>query len=151
MKFANPEKKIVCDCFFETGICFDSQILGRTEMLALFRNRSHVNKNTASEKLKPEETRRYIEKAFEIGEIRETGTDIDKMMPAVSRFGGGGNARADKKAAVLEKLKALFEKYMGIGTAFKVNALVPDVYELESEKLLQVAETSHEYKTEQNV
>ena len=69
-------------------------------------------------------------------------------MPVVSRFGGGGNAPADKKAAVLEKLKAFFEKYMGIGTAFKVNALVSDVYELESEKLLQVAETNSEYKNE---
>lgn len=120
-------------------------------MLALFRNRSYVNKNTAYEKLKPEETRRYIEKAFETGEIRETGTDIDKIMPAVSRFGGGGNARADKKAAVLEKLKAFFEKHLGIGTAFKANTLVADVYEVEAEKLMQVAETSHEYKTEQNV
>ncbi len=101
-----------------------------------------------AEELKPEETRRYIEKAFETGEIRETGTDIDKIMPAVSRFGGGGNARADKKAAVIEKLKAFFEKYLGIGTAFKANVGASDTYKIEVNELLQAAETNCEYKTE---
>jgi len=41
------------------------------------------------------------------------GTDIDKFMPPVSRFGGGN--RAKKKQGVIEKLKAFFEKYFGVG------------------------------------
>ena len=73
----------------------------------------------ASEKLKMDETRIFIEKAFADGEIRVTGVDIDQIMPPISRFGGGGNARANKKAIVLEKLKTFFEKYCGIGTSFK--------------------------------
>ena len=36
-------------------------------------------------------------------------------MPLVSRFGGGG--RAKKKQGVIEKLKAFFEKYFGLGIA----------------------------------
>ena len=36
-------------------------------------------------------------------------------MPPVSRFGGGG--RAQKKQGVIEKLKAFFEKYFGLGIA----------------------------------
>ncbi len=65
------------------------------------------------EKLKPEETRKFLDNAFRDGEIKTTGTDIDKIMPPVSRFGGGG--RAEKKQGVIEKLKAFFEKYFGIG------------------------------------
>ncbi len=65
------------------------------------------------EKLKPEDTRRFLEGAFRDGEIKTFGTDIDKLLPPVSRFGGG--ARAEKKQGVIEKLKTYFEKYFGIG------------------------------------
>lgn len=65
------------------------------------------------EKLKPEDTRKFLENAFRDGEIKTAGTDIDKIMPPVSRFGGGG--RAKKKQGVIDKLKAFFEKYFGIG------------------------------------
>lgn len=41
------------------------------------------------EKLKPEDTRKFIENAFRDGEIKTVGTDIDKLMPLISRFGGG--------------------------------------------------------------
>ena len=69
------------------------------------------------EKLKPEETRRFLETSFREGEVKTIGTDIDKLMPPVSRFGGG--KRAKKKMTIIEKLKAFFEKYFGIGTSFK--------------------------------
>ena len=65
-----------------------------------------------SEKLKEEETRRFIENAFRDGEIKTTGTDIDKLMPPVSRFGGGN--RAAKKQTIIDKLKAFFERFFGI-------------------------------------
>ena len=72
----------------------------------------------ASEKLKMDETRRFIEKAFADGEIRVTGVDIDQIMPPVSRFGGGGNNRAVKKQTVVDKLKVFFDRYLGIGVQF---------------------------------
>lgn len=65
------------------------------------------------EKLKPEETRRFLENAFREGEVKTVGTDIDKIMPPVSRFGGGN--RANKKKSVIDKLKLFFEKYFGVG------------------------------------
>ena len=52
-----------------------------------------------------------MENAFRDGAIRTTGTDIDKILPAMSRFGGGN--RQDKKKTVIEKLKVFFEKYFG--------------------------------------
>ena len=45
--------------------------------------------------------------------MKTTGTDIDKLMPPVSRFGGSG--RAAKKQTVIDKLRAFFEKYFGVG------------------------------------
>jgi len=63
------------------------------------------------EKLKPEETRRYIDNALRDGMMKTTGTAIDKIMPPVSRFGGG---RAVKKQGIIEKLKQFFEKYLGL-------------------------------------
>ena len=65
------------------------------------------------EKLKEEETRRFLENSFREGEVKTVGTDIDKLLPPVSRFGGGN--RAKKKQGVIEKLKNFFEKYFGVG------------------------------------
>lgn len=72
-----------------------------------------LNTIIQEERLKPAETREFLENAFRDGEVKTTGTDIDKIMPPVSRFGGSG--RAAKKQTVIDKLKAFFEKYFGIG------------------------------------
>lgn len=65
------------------------------------------------EKLKEPETRKFLENAFRDGEIKTAGTDIDKLMPPVSRF--GGRNRAVKKQGVIDKLKLFFEKFFGVG------------------------------------
>ena len=65
------------------------------------------------EKLKSEETRKFVENAFRDGILKTTGTDVDRLMPPVSRFGGGGS-RDKKKQTVIEKLKGFFEKYFGL-------------------------------------
>ena len=67
----------------------------------------------SEEKLKPEETRKFVDNAFRDGVLKTTGTDIDRLMPPVSRFGGSGS-RDKKKQTIIEKLKAFFEKYFGI-------------------------------------
>ena len=65
------------------------------------------------EKLKEPETRKFIENALRDGQVRTTGTDIDKILPPMSRFGSGGNRRR-KKLVVIEKIQAFFEKYFGL-------------------------------------
>lgn len=65
-----------------------------------------------AEKLKPDETRKFIDNAFRDGALKTSGTDIDKIMPPVSRFGGGN--RAAKKQSVGDKLMKFFEKYFGL-------------------------------------
>lgn len=66
-----------------------------------------------TEKLKEEETRKFISNAFRDGELKTTGTDLDKLMPPVSRFGGGN--REKKKQGIIDKLKEFFARFFGIG------------------------------------
>lgn len=102
----------------------------------------YVNKNREEEllqiideeKLKGIETRKFIENAFRDGEIKTTGTEIDKLMPAVSRFGGG--SRAAKKQTVIDKLKSFFEKYYGIGGSFAYEKPKIVNYDIDSQKHL---------------
>ena len=65
------------------------------------------------ENLKDDETRRFMESAFRDGSVKTTGTDIDRLMPPISRFGGGN--RAEKKQTIIEKLKGFFDRFFGIG------------------------------------
>ena len=71
-----------------------------------------LNQLITEEKLKQEETKRLMDNSFRDGLLKTTGTDIDKIMPPVSRFGGGN--RTAKKQSVIEKLMDFFEKYFGL-------------------------------------
>ena len=64
------------------------------------------------ERLKPDETREFMDKSFQDGELKTIGTDIDKIMPPVSRFGGSG--RAKRKEALIRRLMMYFEKFRGL-------------------------------------
>lgn len=66
----------------------------------------------ADEKLKPDETRKFVDNSFRDGVLKTTGTDVDRILPPVSRFGGGN--RAAKKDGIIAKLQAFFDKYFGL-------------------------------------
>jgi len=66
-----------------------------------------------SEHLKEAETRQFISDSFENGSVKTTGTDIDKIMPPTSRFGGGNHDA--KRKSVLAKILEFFERFFGIG------------------------------------
>ena len=55
---------------------------------------------------------RALANSFRDGALKTTGTDIDKLMPPVSRFGGGN--RTEKKQGVIQRLSRFFEKYLGV-------------------------------------
>ena len=73
-----------------------------------------IHKLIDEEKLRPDETIKYVSNVLRDGEMHTNGTDIDKIMPPMSRFGKKGK-RAEKKQGIIEKLKAFFEKYLGLG------------------------------------
>ena len=100
------------------------------------------------ENLNEEETRKFLDNAFRDGQVKTNGTDIEKILPPMRRFGGGN--RAEKKENIIVKVKKFFEKYFGLGTADRnddgFEYKVTD--EEESYDLNMVAEEGEEYKHE---
>ena len=98
------------------------------------------------ENLNEEETRKFLDNAFRDGQVKTNGTDIEKILPPMRRFGGGN--RAKKKENIIVKVKKFFEKYFGLGTADKnddgFEYRVTD--EEESYDLNMVAEEGEKYK-----
>ncbi|MCI8620317.1 MAG: type I restriction endonuclease subunit R, partial [Clostridia bacterium] len=97
------------------------------------------------ENLSDEETRKFIDNAFRDGQIKTTGTDIEKILPPMKRFGGGN--RAEKKESIIEKIKKFFEKYFGIWNSDdNEDTIVYETTEEDTESLSMVAEKGEEYK-----
>ena len=80
-----------------------------------------LNQIISEENLNPEETWKFLENTFRYGEVKTIGTDINKIMPPMSRFGSGN--RAKKKQLIIEKIQKFFEKYFGIGETLKFTKL----------------------------
>ena len=69
----------------------------------------------ADEKLDDAGTRELVERAFRNGGIPESGTEVASLMTRKpSRFGGGG-AYAEMKRRIVERLKAFYERFAGLG------------------------------------
>ena len=114
---ASPElrsKKQLIEAFI-AGINDVEDVMNEWNEYVYKQREADLDQIIQEEKLKPEETRKFLENAFREGEVKTVGTDIDKLMPPVSRFGGGG--RAKKKQGVIDKLKAFFERFFGLGNA----------------------------------
>ena len=108
-------KKKLIEAFIEDVNDSDgNDIIGDWNDFVFEKREEELEDIIKAEKLKPEATRNFLENAFQQGEIKTTGTDIDSMMPHVSRF-TKNNKREEKKMGIIDRLKAFFEKYFGIG------------------------------------
>lgn len=67
------------------------------------------------ENLKQPETNQFIESMFRLGRVQTTGTDIEKILPAGSRFGAGPNNRLKRKKRVVEWLENFFDRFHILG------------------------------------
>ncbi len=65
-------------------------------------------------RLKPDDTRRFLDNSFRDGMIKTSGTEVDSLMPPMSRFGSGGKDRTNRKESIIGVLKSFFEKYFGL-------------------------------------
>ncbi len=65
------------------------------------------------EGLRPDAAVAYINKCFREGEIKETGTEITKVLPPMPLFTSTRES-AEKKNRVIEKLKAFFDRFFDI-------------------------------------
>ena len=107
-------KKALIDAFI-SKVNVDTQVIDDWRRFILEQEEKDLSEIIADEKLKNEETREFVTKSFRDGILKTTGTEINSLMPPVSRFGGGN--RAKKKEGIIARLKAFFEKYFGLGIA----------------------------------
>ena len=63
--------------------------------------------------LKEAEAREFVKSCFRDGYVKTNGTDLDRVLPPMSRF--GNSSRVAKKQTVLAKLISFFETFYGIG------------------------------------
>lgn len=105
-------KKELIEDFIET-INTSTDVNGDWQKFVQEQKETDIQELIQEEKLKPEETKKLMENAFSDGVLKTIGTDIDKILPPISRFGGGGS-RDKKKQIVINKLKSFFEKYFGL-------------------------------------
>ena len=105
-----------------------------------------LEKLIKEENLNEDETRKFLDNSFRDGEVKTTGTDIEKILPPMRRFGGGN--RAEKKQTIIDKIKKFFEKYFGVNSSNEdVNSGVQyDITDEENNNLAMVAEKENEYK-----
>ena len=96
-------KKELIEAFIN-HVNVDTQVTTDWRKFVLKQEENDLADIIKDEKLNQEETRKFIDNAFRNGTLKTTGTEIDKLMPPVSRFGGG---RAIKKQAVIEKIEGL--------------------------------------------
>lgn len=61
--------------------------------------------------LKHDETVKFMDIAFRDANFKTTGTDIDKIMPPMSRFGTNRN---QSKEQIIDELKQYYERYFGL-------------------------------------
>ena len=111
---ASPElrsKKALIENFI-SGINDVEDVFLEWRDFVMWQKEQELTAIITEERLKLEETWQYIETALQAGEIKTTGTDIDRLMPPVSRFGGGNHAA--KKQDIIDKLKTFFDKFFGI-------------------------------------
>lgn len=106
-------KKVLIESFIET-VNASTEVERDWHIFVEQQKETDLERIIAEEKLKPEEAKRFIDNSFRDGTLKTAGTDFDRIMPAISRFGGGGSNRAEKKRSVIERLSGFFEKYLGV-------------------------------------
>ncbi len=98
----------------------------------------------SQENLNENETRKFLHNSFRDGQVKVVGTDIEKILPPMRRFGSN---RSEKKKTIIEKLKKFFEKYFGLGIAKDENDASGYNSEVETDSHLTKVPQKHENET----
>ena len=110
---ASPElrsKKALIEQFLKT-INSQSVVGSDWEKFVAAQKEKEIGLIIQEHKLKDAETRKFIDNCFRDGAIKTIGSDIEKILPPVSLFGGG---RTVIKETVIERLQEFFNKYFGL-------------------------------------
>ena len=95
------------------------------------------------ENLNSEETRKFLDNSFRDGQVKTTGTDIEKILPPMRRFGGDNKTK--RKQTIIEKISKFFEKYFGISNSENESEDYKYKSDMESTEYYKVAEDNEIY------
>ncbi len=112
---ASPElrsKKALIQNFLQ-GINEVDDIMSEWHAFVAEEKERNLIKIITEESLKETETREFVRNCFRDGFVKTNGTDLDKILPPMSRFGSSN--RAEKKQRVIIKIIEFFEQFYGIG------------------------------------
>ena len=104
-------KKELIDSFV-ASVNADTNVLDDWKTFVKEQKEKDISSLISEERLKDIETRKFIDNTFRDGELKTIGTDIDGILPPMSRFGSSN--REVKKQTVIQKLKQFFDKYFGL-------------------------------------
>lgn len=113
---ASPElrsKKALIETFL-AGINDVEDVLTEWRSFVVEQRDKEIDEIISEQNLKADEAKKFIYDSFKNGALKTTGTDIEKILPPVSRFSKGGSDRTKIKERVIEALKELFERYFGL-------------------------------------
>ena len=105
-------KKELIDTFI-SKINVNTDVMNDWTKLVKEQEETDLKKLIEEENLNEEETRKFIDNSFRDGQVKTSGTDIEKILPPMRRFGGGN--RTERKQTIIDKILKFFEKYFGIG------------------------------------
>jgi type I restriction enzyme R subunit len=103
-------KKELIDQFIGT-VGEDTKVIEDWQKFVAEKKEKELADLISAEHMKDQPTRDFVANSFADGVMKTTGTDIDKIMPPMSRFGG---SRDKKKDSIIAKLMAFFEKFFGL-------------------------------------
>lgn len=105
-------KKELIDTFI-SKINVNTDVMNDWTKFVKEQEETDLKKLIEEENLNEEETRKFIDNSFRDGQVKTSGTDIEKILPQMRRFGGGN--RTERKQTIIDKILKFFEKYFGIG------------------------------------
>ena len=105
-------KKELIDTFI-SRINVNTDVMNDWTKFVKEQEETDLKKLIEEENLNEEETRKFIDNSFRDGQVKTSGTDIEKILPPMRRFGGGN--RTERKQNIIDKILKFFEKYFGIG------------------------------------
>lgn len=97
---------------FVSRINADTDVTNDWSIFVKEQKETDLTKLIENENLNKEETIKFIDNSFRNGEVKLTGTDIERILPPVRRFGGGN--KTEKKETVINKVLKFFEMYVGL-------------------------------------
>jgi len=105
-------KRELIEAFIDSVNAPAGDIASQWAAFVAARKERELDELIAAEKLKREEAIRFFDGSLRDGVLKTTGTDVDLILPPLSRF---GTDRQEAKSRILAALQRLFDRYKGVG------------------------------------